>query len=424
ANYVDEIEISGPVAGIDGSGDGFLESNYDITYVAGDLSVNKRAITVTALPQSRIYGELVTPDTSTFAVVDLNGGSVLPNSETINSMTITSNVADDSIANVGIYTDDLAPRDILTSSNGFDENNYKITRVSGDFTIDQRSILLTAIDQEKIYGNSEILDDAKFSVTDTFGGGGSALPNGETVNTVSFNSTSVPGDTKAAVGVYTDDLSIADQVGSNGFAASNYDISYAPGDYTVDRRSIELIIAGDNRFAGADYQIDPAAFATIDLDGDALLPNDESINTLNITSLSGVAEDPSSSMGLYTDELDADPASAIGSNGFSLANYNITITPGDFKIDPYPGLPSMAQDVYFEQWLRDNTGLDLEDPFSNSYAISQSLGLRLITLDSWLTLSGTKKQLVLSSLDAVPLRLQSFDLAEELIKGAKQSNKN
>ena len=40
------------------------------------------------------------------------------------------------------------------------------------------------------------------------------------------------------------------------------------------------------------------------------------------------------------------------------------------------------------------------------------------------TLSGAKKQVVLSSLDAVPLQLQSFDLAEELIENAQRSNKN
>ena len=39
ATYADEIVISGPVAGTDGSGDGFLESNYDITYISGDLVI-------------------------------------------------------------------------------------------------------------------------------------------------------------------------------------------------------------------------------------------------------------------------------------------------------------------------------------------------------------------------------------------------
>ncbi len=419
ATYTDEIVIESPVTGTPGTGDGFLESNYDITYVSGDLAVNKRAITVTALPQSKTYGETITLDTTSFSVVDLDGGSALPNGESIDAITITSSVAGDSTANVGTYTDDLAPTDIVASSNGFDENNYDVTRVTGDFTIDQRAILLTALDQEKIYGNSETLDNTAFTVADTFGGGGSALPNGEIVNTVVFDPTTVPGDTTASAGVYTDEVSIADQVGGSGFAASNYDISYTPGNYTINRRAIELVIAGDDRFAGAGYEIDPAAFATIDLDGDAFLPNGESIDTLDITSLTGVAEDPSSPMGLYLGELTANPASAIGSNGFSLANYDITVTPGDFKIDPYPGLPSVAQDVYFEQWLRDNIGLDLENPFLNSYAISQSLGLRLITLDSWVKLPGARKQAVLRSLDAVPLHLQTIELAEELIKKVK-----
>jgi hypothetical protein len=210
--------------------------------------------------------------------------------------------------------------------------------------------------------------------------------------------------------------------GSANFNQENYTFSYKTGDLTINRRAIELVIPGDNRYAGAAYQIDPAAFATIDLDGDASLPNTESIDTLNITSINSVAEDPSSSMGLYIGELDADPVSAIGSNGFSLGNFDITITPGDFKIDPYPGLPAMVQDVYFEQWLTDNADLDLEDPFSSSYAISQSLGMRLITFDSWVALSGQKKRMVLRSLDSVPLHLQSFDLAKELIENAQRSN--
>ena len=45
ATYENEIEILSPVAGTPGSGDGFNESNYDITYVPGDLTINRRAIT-------------------------------------------------------------------------------------------------------------------------------------------------------------------------------------------------------------------------------------------------------------------------------------------------------------------------------------------------------------------------------------------
>jgi filamentous hemagglutinin family protein len=436
ATYTDEIEISGPVAGIDGTGDGFLESNYDITYVAGDLTVNRRAAQIIASSQEKDYGDVHDLGDTAFTVVDRDGGA-LPNGETVNTVTLVSeNGIDGSTdANAVLYADNISVTptstndSTITGSANFNQENYTFSYDTGDLTVNRRAAQIIASSQEKDYGDVHDLGDTAFTVVDRDGG---ALPNGETVNTVTLVSENgIDGSTDANAVLYADNISVTPTstndptiTGSANFNQENYTFSYDTGDLTINRRAIELVIAGDNRYAGAAYQIDPAAFATIDLDGDTSLPNAESIDTLNITSLSGVAEDPSSSMGLYIDELDADPASAIGSNGFSLGNFDITITPGDFKIDPYPGLPAMLQDVYFEQWLMDNTDLDLEDPFSSSYAISQSLGMRLITLDSWSTLSGAKKQVVLRSLDAVPLQLQSFDLAEELIKSAQRSNKN
>ncbi|YCM45015.1 filamentous hemagglutinin N-terminal domain-containing protein [Verrucomicrobiaceae bacterium 227] len=417
--YDDEIAISGPVAGTPGTGDGFLESNYDITYVAGDLVVSKRAITLTALPQGKTYGEIETPSTSDFAVVDLDNDASLPNGESIDSVTITSSVSVDSNANAGVYTDDLAPTNILTSSNGFDEGNYDITRINGNYTIDRRAILLTAQDQGKIYGDTLTLDDTAFTVSDTFGGGGSSLPNGEIVNTVSFDPTSLPGDTTASAGNYLDELSVSDQVGSNGFLASNYDISYATGDFSIARRSVQLVINDDKRYAGAAYQIDPTAFVTIDLDGDAFLPNGESIDSLVITSLTGVAENPASPMGIYPDELTAEALTAAGSNGFDHGNYSITVTPGQFEIEPFPGLAAIGQDIYIERWILDNVGYDPVDPFANSYAISQSVGVRILSLNSWAGLSASKKQEVLAALDAIPLHLQTLDHAQRLIEKVK-----
>jgi hypothetical protein len=180
-----------------------------------------------------------------------------------------------------------------------------------------------------------------------------------------------------------------------------------------------LVINDDKRYAGAAYQIDPTAFVTIDLDSDNMLPNEESVDSLLITSLTGVAENPAAPMGVYPGELTADPLSAVGSNGFDLENYSVTITPGEFEIEPFPGLAAIGQDIYIEQWIRDNIGYNPEDPFANSYAISQSLGVRIPSLDSWAGLSPAKKQSVLSALDAIPLHLQTLDLAKRLIDQIK-----
>ena len=387
--------------------------------MSGDLKVNKRAISLTALPQSKTYGESVTTSMTAFSVLDFDSDAVLPNGESIDTVTITSSVAGDATSNVGSYASDLAPTSILTSLNGFDESNYDITRVSGTYIINQRAILLTAQDQSKIYGNTGTLEDTDFTVIDTFGGGGTNLPNGERIDTVSFAATNLPGDTTAVVNTYTDELNISGQTGSSGFLASNYDISYAAGDYSITRRAVELVISDDKRFAGALYQIDPTAFTTIDLDGDGILPNGETIDSLAIMSLNGVAENPAAPYAIYPDELIADPAFAMGSNGFSLSNYDVSVTPGDFEIEPFPGLAAVSQDLFQEQWIRENIGYDPVDPFANSYAISQSVGVRLLSLDSWAKLSATGKQSVLTSLDTIPLHLQTLDEAERLIANAK-----
>ena len=334
-------------------------------------------------------------------------------------MTVTSNIAGDSTVNVGTYTDDLAPTTILTSSGGFQESNYEVTRVNGDFTINKRAILLTAQDQTKIYGNTDTLENTDFIVADSFGGGGSSLPNGESIDTVTFAATTRPGDTTANVDTYSDELNISGQSGSSGFLASNYDISYAAADYIITRRAVDLVLSSDKRYSGAFYQIDPTAFTTIDLDGDGILPNGETIDSLAIMSLTGVVEDPSAPYAVYPDELIADPASALGSNGFSHGNYNLTVISADFEIEPYSGLSAISQGLFQEQWMRDNIGYDPIDPFANSYAISQSVGLRLINLDSWAKLPSSKKQSVLTSLDAIPLHLQTLDTAEELIESLK-----
>ena len=417
--YTDEIVISGPVTGTPGTGDGFLESNYDITYVAGDLRVDQRAITITALPQGRTYGESETPDRSAFVVLDLDGDEILPNGETIEAVTITSNVAGNSSAAAGSYVDDLAPTDIMASSNGFNESNYDVTRVNGEYTIDRRAISVTALDQSRIYGDPGTLDDTAFVVDDTFGGGGAALPNGETIDRVIFDPTSVPGDTTSAAGLYTDEVGIADQVGSNGFLATNYDISYFTGDYNIAQRAIQLVISDDIRFAAAKYDIDPTAFTTIDLDGDNLLPNGETVDTLGIVSVTGVAENSRGEIGVYPAELDADPNSAVGSNGFALGNYDITVVPGEFEIEAFPGLGATIQDTFLEQWIRDNVDYDPEDVFAKTYAISQSIGLRLIELPSWRSLSLEKRKEVLSRLDQVPLPLQTLGLVEAIIEKTK-----
>ena len=71
------------------------ESNYDITYVPGDLTINRRAITLTASGQKKDYGDELTLDDTAFTTLDKDGDSVLPNGELVDTVTLVSaNVVD------------------------------------------------------------------------------------------------------------------------------------------------------------------------------------------------------------------------------------------------------------------------------------------------------------------------------------------
>ena len=151
--YENEIEILSPVAGTPGTGDGFLESNYAITYVPGDLTINRRAITLTASGQEKIYGDVLALDDTAFSTTDLDGDSVLPNGELVDTVTLVSeNGVDVSTeSDVGTYADNISITPTttraatLTGSNGFDQENYDISYLTGDLTINRRAITLTAV---------------------------------------------------------------------------------------------------------------------------------------------------------------------------------------------------------------------------------------------------------------------------------------
>ncbi|MBU3586210.1 hypothetical protein, partial [Polynucleobacter sp. AM-26B4] len=66
--------------------DGFLASNYDITYVSGSLSITARPITLTADNRTKVYGDGLTLGTSAFTKTS----GTYANSEVATAVTLTS----------------------------------------------------------------------------------------------------------------------------------------------------------------------------------------------------------------------------------------------------------------------------------------------------------------------------------------------
>ena len=108
----------------------------------------------------------------------------------------------------------------------------------------------------------------------------------DTVTLVSANG--VDASTDSDAGTYADNISItptatgaATLTGSNGFDQENYNISYATGDLTINRRAITLTASGQEKIYGDELTLDDTAFTTLDKDGDSVLPNEEVITCVD-----------------------------------------------------------------------------------------------------------------------------------------------
>ncbi|MCM5556003.1 MBG domain-containing protein, partial [Pleomorphomonas sp. NRK KF1] len=191
---------------------GLTSGNYDISYVAGALTVNKAALTVTANSAAKTYDGLAYSGGNGVTYAGLVNGetaSVLGGS-------LSYGGTADGAVNAGSYT--------LTAS-GLTSGNYDISYVAGALTVNKASLTVTANSAAKTY------DGLAYS-----GGNGvtyAGLVNGETASVLG-GSLSYGGNAQGAVnaGSYT--------LTASGLTSGNYDISYVAGALTVNKASLTV----------------------------------------------------------------------------------------------------------------------------------------------------------------------------------------
>jgi hypothetical protein len=115
-------------------------SNYDIKYVAGTLTVDPAALTITATNDSKTYGVTKTLSLySTFGLV---------NSDQVTGVTLASDGAVNT-ANVNSY-------DIVASdAAGTGLSNYDIKYVAGTLTVNKANLTVTADAKTKVAGDTD-----------------------------------------------------------------------------------------------------------------------------------------------------------------------------------------------------------------------------------------------------------------------------
>ncbi|MEE2922998.1 MAG: MBG domain-containing protein, partial [Pseudomonadota bacterium] len=183
---------------------GLTSGNYDITYLDGALDVARRAITILADAQTKIYGE-VDPDL-TYTI----GGSGLAEGDT------EAGVLSGALARTAGETVNGGPYAIGQGSLGANAN-YTLTYVGNDLTITPAALTVTADDQSKIVDGAVFEGPYTVTLTGLTGGDDASV-----LGAIDFG-----GDAISAThaGSY--------QIIPGGVANPNYTITFVNGTLTL-----------------------------------------------------------------------------------------------------------------------------------------------------------------------------------------------
>ena len=415
--YTDDLVISA----LDTGSSGFKEANYAITYVEGALKINPREVTLTALQQSKLYGDTMTLDDELFTIADqgVAADSALPNGEMIDAVTLQSGtgVAGSTTADAQVYADEIN----ITGQNGsasFNAANYDFTYVDGNLLVSPRPITVTADNQVKTYGESvELTNSTVFTLEDA--SLGASLPNGETINSVNLLSAGDNGSSTSAAGSYSDDLSIVALNTSTDFDISNYDPTYVKGDFLVNRRSITISLLDQVKPYGEPHALDSEAFTLYDpLSDTANLPNGEQVVGVNFQTptMNPITAAP----GAYESLLQGE--SSIGANNFDASNYSITFNPADLTVyyindieaPIVPGEASLDQQQYVY------AGSPFAQFSNPTPPISANGFSSIVERPEWTSMTPVQQAWVFSQVAHIQRGAQlSEELVEYLIAGAK-----
>jgi hypothetical protein len=253
-----------------------LSTNYTLTYVGANLIINPRAVTVTADPQSKTYG-----DADPALTYQITSGSLVTGDSFSGALT---RVAGENVGTYAIQQGTLA----LNS-------NYTLTYVGADLTITPRNLSVTADAKTKVYGDSDP------ALTYTHG----TLYNGDTDSVFTGALARVAGENVGTYAIQQGTLS----------AGSNYNILFTGANLSITPRDLTITADAKTKVYG---DSDPALTYT---HGPLYNGDTDSVFTGALTRA------PGENVGTY----------AISQGTLSAGtNYNILFVEANFSITPRP----------------------------------------------------------------------------------------
>ena len=265
-----------------------VTANYNISYVNGDLTINQRAVTVTAKAQTITYGSNIV--TNPEADV-MDSYATLTNGVSGHAITALTLAKTQTEYSATAYNNDITPSSatIKDAQSNDVTANYDISYVNGDLTINKKGVIVTALPQTIIYGSNIVTTPVTAEVS-TYASLTDALE-GHTLTAISLAKTKTNVSETAHVG----DITPSGATIKNGETdvTSNYSISYADGDltiqpYDISTTALTITPIGDQTYTGS--AIEPTTSVTVDALNDEALTADYSysedhtnVGTVNIS---------------------------------------------------------------------------------------------------------------------------------------------
>ena len=206
--------------------------NYQITFTAGDLTVNPANLTIAARNQTTSYGSLLVllqSGSAALTTIGLLNGDYVSSASVLyaGSQTVSGAV------NAGSYAGTL----IASGANGLGMGNYNIAYQAGNLIVDKAVLTVTAVDSAKFIGMS-----------DPAGYGGvmySGFKNGDTSSSGALGSATASvnrtNSSQNNAGTYNNVL-----VPTLSGDLQNYTVSYVPGSFVIVGANQLLVQLGSN----------------------------------------------------------------------------------------------------------------------------------------------------------------------------------
>ena len=236
-------------------------TNYIITYVNGQLTVNPAPLTITANNLLKTYGQTVI-----FAGTEFTANG-LQNDETVGTVTLMSAGAGATATVAG------SPYSIVPSAatgGTFGLVTTRSTMLNGTLTVSPAALTITANSTSKTYGQTVTFAGTEFTT--------SGLVNGDTVTSVTLTSAGAAATATVAGSPYAIVPSAA-----VGTGLGNYTISYVNGTLTVNPAALTITANSTSKTYGQTVTFAGTEFTT------SGLLNGDTVTSVTLTSAGAAA---------------------------------------------------------------------------------------------------------------------------------------